>query len=97
MSLYGISGNPLLLKKLLLSYDSHHMTAQLHLPHQISFAVRSSDKELAVTLAALIAGIDVKLVAEECIGIKGNIFYRVALGAAAGDAEGSFTIMTATA
>lgn len=47
-----------------------------------------------MTLATLITGIKVKFMAEERIGFKWNIFYSVTPGAATGNAEGSFAVMT---
>lgn len=71
--------------------------SQLHIPHQISLAVRSGNEILAVTVTALITCVDVELVTEKGIGIKINIFYLVTPGATAGDIKGSFAIMAATA
>ena len=48
-----------------------------------------------MALAALIPGIYMKLVAEECISIKCDVFYSMTLGAASGDVESGFTVMTA--
>lgn len=70
---------------------------QLHITHQIPFAARPGDKQPAVTLSALIAGIKMKLVTEKCVSIEFDVFYRVAFGAAAGDAESGFSFMAGTA
>jgi hypothetical protein len=69
--------------------------AWLHIPHKVSFALWPGDKELTMALAALITGIYMKLVTEKCIGIKCDVFYSMTLGAASGDVESGFTVMTA--
>jgi len=42
----------------------------LHIPHQISFAIWAGYKELAMTLAARITGINVKFMTENGISLK---------------------------
>lgn len=69
----------------------------LHVSHQIPFAARPGNKQPTVTLAALIAGIKVEFVAKKCVGIKFDIFYRVAFGTAAGDTESGFSFMAGAA
>lgn len=70
---------------------------RLHITHQISFAPRPGDKQAAVALLALIAGIKVEIVAEKRVGFKLDIFNRMTAGTAAGNAESGLPFMAGAA
>lgn len=71
-------------------------TAGFHFAHEISFTVRTGYKQLAMATPALISHTEMKIMAEQRIGIEFYILYCVTLGAIFLDGECTLAIMTAT-
>jgi len=71
--------------------------AGIHIPHQVSFAVRTGNKEFTVAAAALIPRVQMELVTEEGVGIETYILDHMALCATAGYGECRLAVVTTAA
>lgn len=67
--------------------------AGLHILHQITLAVRTGDKQLAVTIPALIPHAEVVGMAEKRVSIEADIFNSVAFCTTAGNSECRLAVM----
>lgn len=72
-------------------------TARLHFDHQVSFAARTGNKVLVVTVAALVTETEMEIMTEDRIGIKIYIFDSVTFRAVTLDTESSLPVMAPAA